>query len=175
MGYVCPCSVGQNLTGRCSIHLPVILYKLILQQVCPIIRIISILWEKYTWRVNNHLSSIEEMSTLRMEWARWLLGLSFIIGNFEKQSNSSKTFFLQNPLYAVSIEHLRNFFQLKSFSFWLTEGASSGLMAENMKVWAYLKSITSYTNSITIIKTLITYIMHYNPHFYSLIFIPVSS
>lgn len=93
-----------------------------------------------------------------MEWARWLLGLSFIIGNFQKQSNSSKTFFLQNPLYAVSIEHL-NFFQLKSFGFWLTEEASPGLMAENMKVWAYLKSITSYTNGITIIKTLITYIL----------------
>lgn len=48
-------------------------------------------------------------------------------------------------------------------------------MAENMKVWAYLKSITSYTNGITIIKTLIIYIMYYNPPFYSLIFIPVSS
>jgi len=40
------------------------------------------------------------------------------------------------PLYTVSIEHL-NFFQLKSFGFWLTKGACSVLMAKNMKVWAY--------------------------------------
>lgn len=56
----------------------------------------------------------------------------FIIGNLQKNLA------LQNPLYKVSIEHLRIF--LKEFCVL----AYSVLMAENMKAWAYSAEIHNW-------------------------------